>query len=83
MDLAIKMNPRAGYAYYIRGLIWEERSNGLKAIADWKQCLKRLPNFTDATEKLFEQRQHRQCRAAPWAEDGAGGTYRLPLPAPV
>ena len=46
------MNPRAGYAYYVSGLIWEERGNGPKAIADWKQCLRRLPNFTDAAEKL-------------------------------
>jgi tetratricopeptide (TPR) repeat protein len=52
MDLAIKMNPRAGYAYYIRGLIWEERGRGLKAISDWKRCLQRLPNFADAVEKL-------------------------------
>ena len=52
VDLAIEMNPRAGYAYYVRGLIWEERGNGLKAIADWKRCLQRLPTFTDAADKL-------------------------------
>ena len=52
VDLAIQMNPRAGYSYYVRGLIWEERGNGPKAIADWKRCLKQLPNFTDAAEKL-------------------------------
>ena len=52
IDIAIKMNPRAGYAYYVSGLIWEERGNGPKAIADWKRCLQRLPNCTDAAEKL-------------------------------
>ena len=52
IDIAIKMNPRAGYAYYVSGLIWEERGNGPKAIAAWKQCLQRLPNCTDAAEKL-------------------------------
>ncbi len=52
IDIAIKMNPCAGYTYYVRGLIWEERGNGQKAIADWKRCRQRLPNFTDAAEKL-------------------------------
>ena len=46
------MNPRAGYAYYVRGLIWEERGNGSKAIVDWERCLQRLPNFSDAADKL-------------------------------
>ena len=67
MDLAIKMNPRAGYAYYIRGLIWEERGNGLKAIADWKRCLKRLPNFTDATEKLLHYESAAPRAGSSWA----------------
>ena len=67
MDLAIKMNARAGYAYYIRGLIWEERGNGLKAIADWKRCLKRLPNFTDAAEKLLHYERAATRARSRWA----------------
>jgi tetratricopeptide (TPR) repeat protein len=67
VDLAIEMNPRAGYAYYVRGLIWEERGNGLKAIADWKRCLKRLPNFTDAKEKLLRYESAAPRPGSSWA----------------
>jgi tetratricopeptide (TPR) repeat protein len=66
IDIAIKMNPRAGYSYYVSGLIWEERGNGPKAIADWKRCLQRLPNFTDAAEKLARY-ESQAPRAGRWA----------------
>ena len=49
------------------GLIWEERGNGLKAIADWKRCLQRLPNCTDAAEKLSHYESAAAPRASNWA----------------
>ena len=67
VDLAIKMNPRAGYSYYVSGLIWEERGNGPKAIADWKRCLQRLPNFTDAAEKLARYESPTPRAGTSWA----------------
>ena len=67
VDLAIEMNPRAGYAYYVRGLIWEERGNGPKAIADWKRCLQRLPNCTDAADKLVRYESPAPRAAPSWA----------------
>lgn len=66
-NLSIEMNPRAGYAYYVRGLIWEDKGKGLNAIADWKRCLRRLPTCSDAAEKLARYEDPPPRAATRWA----------------
>jgi tetratricopeptide (TPR) repeat protein len=57
MDLyesSIRLNPRAGHVYYLRGNLRHEMADTNRAIADWRRCLLRLPRHADAKRRLAE-----------------------------
>ena len=49
-DLSIRLNPDAGYVYYLRGLLHERDENLASAIADWRRSLDRLPASNPVSE---------------------------------
>jgi hypothetical protein len=79
-NLSILMNPRAAQAYYLRGLIKEQRGEMNRAIADWKRCRDRHPTHFGAREKLlhFEPTASRAPKlASRLRRGGSGGTDRV------
>lgn len=54
-NYSIKLNPRAGQVYFVRGCLYEELGNLNRAIADWKRCVARLPRHHQALRKLAER----------------------------
>jgi len=50
--LSIRLNPRAGHVYYLRGLLHESDGNLARAIADWRRSLQRLPHGNASQRKL-------------------------------
>jgi len=63
-DLSVRLNPRAGHVYYLRGLLHERDGDLRQAIEDWRRCLDRLPHNNLAEQKLA------QYAAAPVNERG-------------
>jgi len=53
-DLSIRLNPKAGHVFYLRGLLHERNGDLAKAIADWKRSLERLPHSNPAERKLAQ-----------------------------
>jgi tetratricopeptide (TPR) repeat protein len=53
-NYSIKLNPRAGQVYYVRGCLFEELGNLNRAIADWRRCIAQLPRHHQALRKLAE-----------------------------
>jgi hypothetical protein len=51
-NLSIRLNGKAAQSYYLRGCLWEARNDLKRAIADWAQCLRRLPHHRGARQKL-------------------------------
>lgn len=53
-DLSVRLNPRAGHVYYLRGLLHERDGDLRQAIEDWRRCLNRLPHNNLAEQKLAQ-----------------------------
>ena len=51
-NLSIRLNPQAGYVYFLRGLLHERTGNLPKAIADWKRAVVKIPDYRPLLEKL-------------------------------
>src|SRR5262249_57720876 len=53
-DLSIRLNPKAGHTYHLRGLLHERSGDLTQAITDWKKSLQRLPRNNPAEQKLAQ-----------------------------
>jgi hypothetical protein len=51
-DLSVRLNPRAGYTYFLRGCLRADRGDTKRAIADLNRCLERLRGYGPAEKKL-------------------------------
>jgi len=53
-NLSIRLNPQAGYVYFLRGLLHERGGNLPKAIADWKRSVPHIPDYKPLLDKLAQ-----------------------------
>jgi tetratricopeptide (TPR) repeat protein len=52
--LSIRLNPKAGHVYHLRGVLYEMNGDLPQAIADWKRSLERLPDNNPSEQKLAQ-----------------------------